>query len=48
MQETYEPWVRCLGQDDLLEEELATHSRILPGEPHGQRATVHGAAKGQT
>ena len=26
MQET---WVRSLGQEDLLEEEMATHSRIL-------------------
>ena len=26
-----------LGQDDPLEEEMATHSSILPGESHGQR-----------
>ena len=24
-----ENWVRCLGQEDLLEEEMATHSSIL-------------------
>ena len=29
MQET---WVRSLGQEDLLEEEMATHSSILPWE----------------
>ena len=23
------PWVRTLGQEDLLEEEMATHSSIL-------------------
>ena len=32
MQET---WVRSMGQDDLLEEEMAKHSSILPGESHG-------------
>ena len=41
MQETRELWVRSLGQEDLLEEEMATHSSILawriPGteEPGG-------------
>ena len=25
-----------LGQEDLLEKEMATHSSILPGEFHGQ------------
>ena len=29
MQETQETWVRSLGQEDPLEEEMATHSRIL-------------------
>ena len=29
MQETQETWVRSLGQEDLLEEEMATHSSIL-------------------
>ena len=29
MQETQEMWVRSLGQKDLLEKELATHSSIL-------------------
>ena len=30
-------WVRSLGREDLLEEEMATHSVLLPGESHGQR-----------
>ena len=29
MQETRETWVRSLGQEDPLEEGMATHSRIL-------------------
>ena len=29
MQETREMWVRSLGQEDPLEEEMATHSSIL-------------------
>ena len=29
MQETQEMWVRSLGQEDPLEEEMATHSSIL-------------------
>ena len=29
--------VRSLGQEDRLEEEMATHSSILPGKSHGQR-----------
>ena len=29
MQETKETWVRSLGREDPLEEEMATHSRIL-------------------
>ena len=28
------------GQKDLLEESMATHSRILPGESHGQSTLV--------
>ena len=46
MQETR---VRSLGQEDLLEEEMATHSSILPGESHGQRSRAgHRVAKSQT
>ena len=29
MQETQETWVESLGQEDPLEEEMATHSSIL-------------------
>ena len=31
-------WVQSLGQEDPLEEGMATHSSILPGESHGQRS----------
>ena len=32
--------VQPLGWEDLLEKEMATHSSILPGKPHGQRSLV--------
>ena len=35
-----ESWVQSLGQEDPLEEEMATHSSSLPGESHGQRSLV--------
>ena len=35
-----ETWVRYLGQEDPLEKEMATHSSILAGKPHGQRSLV--------
>ena len=35
MQEIY---VQFLGQKDLLQQETATHSSILPGKSHGQRS----------
>ena len=35
-----ESWVQSLGQEDPLEEEMATHSSILAGESHGQRSLV--------
>ena len=38
--------VQSLGQEDSLEEGMATHSvhgnPVLPGEPHGQRNLVDG------
>ena len=41
MQETQEMWVRSLGQEDPLEEEMATHSSILSWKKsHGQRSLV--------
>ena len=38
MQEIKEAKVLFLGWEDLLEEEMATCSSILPGESHGQRS----------
>ena len=32
MQKTQEMWVQSLGQEDLLQEEMATHSSILAWE----------------
>ena len=37
MQET---WVQSLGQEDLLEKEMATHSSVLPGESQGWGSLV--------
>ena len=47
MQEMQEIWVRSLGGEDSLKEDMATHSSILARNT-GQRspgATVHGVAK---
>ena len=44
----HEMWVRSLGQEDPLEEEIITYSVFLPRQSHGQRsmvASVHGVAK---
>ena len=38
MQET--PRVRSVSWEDPLEKEMATHSSILAGKPHGQRSLV--------
>ena len=52
MQETQEMQVRSLGQEDPLEEEMATHSSILAWRIPMDRgvwwATAHGVAKSQT
>ena len=40
MLETQEMQVGSLGQEDPLEEEMATHSSILLGQSHGQRGLV--------
>ena len=46
MQEMQETWVQSLGQGDLLEEAMATHSSILAweipwtGEPGGLQSIV--------
>ena len=45
-------WVQSLGQEDSLEEGVATHSSILawriPMDRGAWWATVHGVAKSQT
>ena len=43
-------WVRALGWEDLLEEEVATHSNILAWriDRRDWQATVHRVAKSQT
>ena len=38
VQETQETQVQSLGQENPLEEELATHFSILAGKSHGQRS----------
>ena len=38
MQEMQEMWVPSLGRQDFLEEEMATHSSILPEKSHGQKS----------
>ena len=38
MQETQETQVLSLGQEDPLEEEIASHSSILAGKSHVQRS----------
>ena len=52
MQETQETQVRSLGQEDPLEEEMATPSSILawknPMNKGAWQATVHGIAKNWT
>ena len=35
-----EPWVQCLGWEDLLEKGMATHSMFLPGKSQGSRSLV--------
>ena len=40
MQEIEEMWVQSVGQEDALEESMATHSSVLPRESHGQRILV--------
>jgi len=42
-------WVCSLGQEDPLEEEIATHFSILAWKSHGQRSLVgrvYGVTKG--
>ena len=48
----WETWVRSLGQEDLLEKGMATHSSILawriPTDRGAWEATVHGVTENQT
>ena len=44
----WEIWAWFLGWEDPLEEGMATHSSILPGEFHGQRSLADYSAKSQT
>ena len=39
---------RSLSQEEPLQEGLATHSSILPGEPHGQRSLAGYGPQGHT
>ena len=52
MQETQEMQVRFVGQEDPLEEEMATHSSILawriPMDRGAWRASAHRVAKSWT
>ena len=38
VKEMQEMWVQSLGREDLLEEEIATHSSILAWKIPGQRS----------
>ena len=46
MQEMQETQVQSLGQEDPLEEEMATHSSMLAPDFHGQRSLVDYSQKG--
>ena len=52
MQEMYETWIQSLGQEDPLEEDMATHSSVLAWRICTDRgawwATVHGVSKSCT
>ena len=42
-------WVQFLGQEDPLEQEMATHSSILAWKiPWTEKPTVHRVTKSQT
>ena len=43
MQET---WIQSQGQEDTLAKKMATYSRILPREFHGQRNLVGYSPRG--
>ena len=43
----WETWVRSLGGEDPLEEEMAPTPVFLPGESHGQRSLVGYSPRGR-
>ena len=47
MQEMQETQVQSLGQEDPLEEGMATHSSILALRTHGQRSPVSYSPRGR-
>ena len=47
MQEAQETLVQSLGGEDPLEEGMATHSSVLPGESHGQRSLAGYSPQGR-
>ena len=47
VQETWETWVWSLGWEDPVEEGLAAHSSILPGESHRHGILAHYGPQGQ-
>ena len=42
----WETQLQSLGEEDLLEKEMATHSSILPGKSHGQRSLIGYSPRG--
>ena len=46
MQKTQESWVQSLGQEDPLEEEMATPPVFLREKSHGQRSLADYSTKG--
>ena len=44
---TWETLVQSLGWEAPLEEDMATHSSILPGKSHGQRSLADYSPRGR-
>ena len=43
----WETWVQSLGWEDALEEGMAAHSSVLPGESLGQRSLAGYSPRGR-
>ena len=43
----WETWVRSLGQEDTLKEEMATHSSIFAWKIHGQKSLTGYSLRGR-